>query len=191
MKDKFMTYADLLADERWQRKRLKIFDRDDWLCAYCRNEFITPGNKFVHPDSEYGRISKRSLHVHHLKRIRNHMPWEYPDGYLVTLCDICHRSIHNGDNLNINKRIADSNTYTLNSLDEYRRLYPNSQLQYWIDNPVLFSNSDVRAAKMILKERFVSMQIGKANLTFVEDVQEGPMEHYWDDKEKVAYYWKP
>lgn len=62
-------YSDLLRDPRWQKRRLQVFERDDWECNAC-------GNK------------DRQLQVHHLKY--HGKPWDAPDEHLETLCDECH-----------------------------------------------------------------------------------------------------
>jgi len=66
-----MDYSQKLKDPRWQKKRLKIFERDGWACRYCKNE-------------------TKSLEVHHL-RYTIPDPWDENDSNLVTLCDDCHR----------------------------------------------------------------------------------------------------
>jgi hypothetical protein len=65
------SYMELLKDPRWQKKRLSIFERDEWTCQRCF-------------DSEY------TLVVHHMIYIQDKMPWDYPDEYLITLCIDCH-----------------------------------------------------------------------------------------------------
>lgn len=60
-------------DPRWQKIRLRIFERDDWKCRKCG----ATGN---------------SLQVHH-KKYEGAMPWETSDRYLVTLCDGCHERV--------------------------------------------------------------------------------------------------
>lgn len=64
-------YLRKLQDPRWQKKRLKIFERDGWQCQICH-------------------AMNDTLHVHHKQYMKNTEPWEYPDDYLVTLCHICH-----------------------------------------------------------------------------------------------------
>lgn len=65
-----MTYAEKLRDPRWQKKRLEIFQRDDWKCLSCHSK-------------------DKPLSVHHLvyRRIE---PWEYPNELYQTLCESCH-----------------------------------------------------------------------------------------------------
>ena len=65
------SYSDKLKDPRWQKKRLKILERDDWVCKRC-------GEK------------SRTLHVHHMRYIKGKDPWDYPDWMLLVLCDECH-----------------------------------------------------------------------------------------------------
>lgn len=65
------TYFDKLKDPRWQRRRLEIFQRDEWACVYCCSKTDT-------------------LNVHHLAYVRGREPWAYPDSLLVTTCEPCH-----------------------------------------------------------------------------------------------------
>ncbi len=65
-----MTYAEKLKDPRWQKKRLKIYERDDWTCQKCGSTIKT-------------------LSVHHLKYDGSE-PWETKDEDLITLCENCH-----------------------------------------------------------------------------------------------------
>lgn len=64
-------YSDKLRDPRWQKKRLEIFERDDWTCQSCFN-------------------SESTLVVHHRRYIADRDPWDYPDSLLITLCENCH-----------------------------------------------------------------------------------------------------
>ena len=66
-------YGEKLQDPRWQKKRLKIMERDGWTCQGC-------GDK------------QRTLHVHHIKY--DGEPWEIEDQYLTTLCGECHEYEH-------------------------------------------------------------------------------------------------
>ncbi len=68
-----MDYLEKLKDPRWQKKRLKIFERDGWQCKFCG-------------------LSDLPLHVHHLFYFKNREPWEINDGFLLTLCEDCHDS---------------------------------------------------------------------------------------------------
>lgn len=68
-------YRQLLRHPKWQRKRLRIFDRDEWKCVACGAD-----------DQE--------LHVHHTYYAAGKKPWEYPDTDLVTFCFECHERYH-------------------------------------------------------------------------------------------------
>jgi hypothetical protein len=67
-----MKYADKLKDPRWQKKRLKILERDNWTCRGCKD-------------------TENTLVVHHIKYFPDKDPWECPDNFLLTLCEECHR----------------------------------------------------------------------------------------------------
>lgn len=69
-----MTYAEKLRDPRWQKKRLQVFERDDFTCQGCADK-------------------ERTLTVHHCYYQPKTQPWEYRDDSLVTLCDSCHNEI--------------------------------------------------------------------------------------------------
>ncbi len=66
-------YTELFKDPRWQKKRLKVLERDDYACQACYD-----------PDS--------TLHVHHKYYEKGKKPWEYPDEALITLCEDCHEA---------------------------------------------------------------------------------------------------
>jgi 5-methylcytosine-specific restriction endonuclease McrA len=66
-------YFEQYKDPRWQKKRLEIMQRDEFMCQNC-----------------YDRES--TLNVHHKYYIYNRKPWEYPNELLITLCKECHES---------------------------------------------------------------------------------------------------
>lgn len=65
------TYAELLKDPRWQKKRLEIMQRDKFTCQYCG-------------------ATDKELQVHHRVYRKNAAPWEYDRSELMTLCKRCH-----------------------------------------------------------------------------------------------------
>ncbi len=65
------TYSELLKDPRWQKKRLKVLERDKFECVTCGD-------------------SESELHVHHGYYEFGMMPWDYHNDSLHTLCDDCH-----------------------------------------------------------------------------------------------------
>lgn len=64
-------YLEKLRDPRWQKRRLEIMNRDHFSCQNCCD-------------------TKQTLNVHHQSYERGKDPWDYPDCYLITLCDDCH-----------------------------------------------------------------------------------------------------
>ena len=74
------SYAELLKDPRWQKKRLEIMQRDKFTCQYCG-------------------ATDKELQVHHLTYHEKVNPWEHRNDELVTLCKDCHRIAH-GNNAN-------------------------------------------------------------------------------------------
>lgn len=69
-----MNYKDQLKNPKWQRKRLEIFNRDNFACIECGD-------------------TKTTLHVHH-KEYKDCEIWEYPNKLLITLCENCHKKKH-------------------------------------------------------------------------------------------------
>lgn len=67
-----MTYQDKLHDQRWKDKRSEILERDKYKCANCS--------------------TRNNLQVHHRAYILGAEPWQYPDTFLITLCEYCHSS---------------------------------------------------------------------------------------------------
>lgn len=69
------SYAELLKDPRWQRKRLERLDLAKWACSACESTTAT-------------------LHVHHKQYIKGRKPWEYELSELDVLCADCHKGHH-------------------------------------------------------------------------------------------------
>lgn len=67
-----LSYQETLRDPRWQKRRLKILERDDWKCVECG-------------------AGDKTLHVHHsYYDDAADGPWDYPLASLMTLCEECH-----------------------------------------------------------------------------------------------------
>lgn len=66
------TYSRKLSSPKWQKKRLKVLERDKWVCKKCGDD-------------------ETELHVHHLEYHKN--PWDTPINRLITLCAHCHELI--------------------------------------------------------------------------------------------------
>ncbi len=65
------SYAEKLKDPRWQKKRLKVLERDGFECTDCGDD-------------------KKTLHVHHLNYAKSGNPWDSKLDDLETLCEDCH-----------------------------------------------------------------------------------------------------
>jgi len=70
-----MSYADLLKDPRWQKRRLEIMERDEWTCQTCGD---TEATLTVHHKS-YRMVDGKFADV-----------WDYGGEDLITLCSVCH-----------------------------------------------------------------------------------------------------
>lgn len=68
------SYSTKLRDPRWQKKRLRVMERDGFCCQNCGDTTTT-------------------LNVHHFEY--NGDPWETEDGNLITFCEDCHSFIEN------------------------------------------------------------------------------------------------
>jgi len=70
-----MDYKDKLKDPRWIKRRREIMERDNHRCMICGEDSVL-------------------LNVHHLLYRKYAEPWEYDDRELVTLCEDCHKMVH-------------------------------------------------------------------------------------------------
>ncbi len=68
-------YSEKLKDPRWQKKRLEVFERDDFRCQLCW-------------------CNTKTLHVHHKYYTKGKDPWQYQLKAFLTLCSDCHGKIH-------------------------------------------------------------------------------------------------
>jgi hypothetical protein len=66
-----VSYAELLRDPRWQRKRLEVMEAADFTCVECGDKTTT-------------------LNVHHTYYEKGRKPWEYDARDLRCLCEPCH-----------------------------------------------------------------------------------------------------
>ena len=73
-------YDNLLHTDNWKAKRDKILKRDNYTCRYCgRHDGILQ----VH--HKYYNVYPNSTKPY---------PWDYPDDALITLCEDCHKRVH-------------------------------------------------------------------------------------------------
>jgi hypothetical protein len=63
-------YKEKLRSPKWQKKRLEIFNRDEFTCQQCQD-------------------TETTLNVHHLKYTKYNI-WEEPNENLITVCEHCH-----------------------------------------------------------------------------------------------------
>ena len=89
--EKKLSYSDQLKHPDWQRKRLKILERDDFACQCCG-------------------ITDKTLHVHHFYYTKGCKVHEYPDEALITLCEGCHKEQHNTQ-IEVIKEISEHNLW--------------------------------------------------------------------------------
>lgn len=80
-------YAKKLTDPRWQRKRLEVFERDNFTCVFCKSK-------------------DKELHVHHLEYFGQIEPWEYSLDLMQTLCQECHKKENARGGLEKNLSVA-------------------------------------------------------------------------------------
>jgi len=64
-------YIERLKNPKWQKLRLDVMQRDNFMCIACGDREST-------------------LNVHHKYYKKNFEPWDYPKESLVTLCQQCH-----------------------------------------------------------------------------------------------------
>lgn len=69
-----MTYKEKLLDPRWQKLRLDVLNRDNFMCQLCND-------------------TKSTLHIHHLNYSKSGNPWDSNMDDLETLCKECHSII--------------------------------------------------------------------------------------------------
>jgi hypothetical protein len=106
------SYLELLKDPRWQKKRLKIMERDNFTCQICKDK-------------------ETSLNVHHKRYVKGRLPWQYTDKDLLTVCEDCHNLIKHITEINlcnctipIKSIHTDYNTYYILSKERnYLMLY--------------------------------------------------------------------
>ena len=67
-----MTYTEKLKSPEWQKKRLEILQRDNFVCCRCLS-------------------GEKELHVHHHFYKPNKDPWDYHNDNFITYCVNCHK----------------------------------------------------------------------------------------------------
>lgn len=77
MKKQSSDYLEQYKNPKWQKLRLKILERDRWVCQKCGED-------------------ESQLQVHHRRYIFGKKVWEYNKDDLVTLCKECHENEKEG-----------------------------------------------------------------------------------------------
>jgi 5-methylcytosine-specific restriction endonuclease McrA len=67
-----MNYREQLKHPFWQKKRLEIFNRDNFTCQKCNS-------------------TDKQLQVHHLSYSK--LAWEVSNDQMITLCFQCHKDV--------------------------------------------------------------------------------------------------
>jgi 5-methylcytosine-specific restriction endonuclease McrA len=119
-------YKDLLQDDRWKRKSLKIRNRDFHTCQHC-------GIKGV------------ELHVHHKRYYPGKKPWEIEDEYLITLCYSCHEKEHKGKSLS---SFVVKNKQKQDKLDRKRKRREKKN-KIKLNKPVVVTNTPIVQKKVL------------------------------------------
>ena len=104
-----ITYSQKLRDPRWQKLRLKVFERDCWKCrnGKCQSPEHTP------------------LAVHHKCYRPDCEPWDYPLTNFITLCERCHDHEHS---LATDEPLVEGNNYEWGKLAGLLRFQPDKYL---------------------------------------------------------------
>lgn len=108
-----ITYAEKLKDPRWQKKRLEIFQRDQFRCMECFSD-------------------EKSLQVHHIA-YKGKEPWDTPNKLLITYCHECHQKEE--DKL----KAAGENFVKLMRADGQRSI----EMEYFLNNLKYLMEKDI------------------------------------------------
>lgn len=68
-------WLELYKHPLWQKKRLEIMEYAEFQCQGCGTKDLT-------------------LHVHHARYKPGKKPWQYPNGWLTCMCEVCHGRLH-------------------------------------------------------------------------------------------------
>jgi len=148
------SYSEKLKDPRWQKKRLQVFERDNWCCTNCG-------------------VKENSLHVHHRKYESYNEPWNEPLNNLATLCESCHKETHK------NKKLMKSAILSINTYDHfsfYARAYLLAQFLTTKDdskrgkliNTIRSIESDISMLLSLLKKEELVISMDKLSEYFDE-----------------------
>lgn len=141
-------YTEKFKDPRWQKKRLKILERDFYSCRVCQD-------------------SENTLNVHHcFYDTKYENPWDHPDKSLVVLCDECHQKEHD-EWIQINKRLTNAIRGlggTLYDLEEVVEGFEKSKLTFAYPpnaNVIAFSLTDNECIEKVHRMFFNKLKLSR------------------------------
>lgn len=92
-----MDFQKQIKHPNWQKKRLEILERDEYICQNCHSE-------------------NETLNVHHFFYKQKTLLWDYDESCLMTLCNACHKEWHDcNDKI---KELLSVDTQTLKEIYE-------------------------------------------------------------------------
>lgn len=130
-----MKYSDQLLHPLWQKKRLEILERDEFMCKKCED-------------------SETTLHVHHIEYSKNKLAWQYDNKYLDTLCKYCHLIIERSNKIfgipydeiyiqNMGIEINNNLLYCAKYSDSLTELILFNNGKIFLSNPIIFSDTKI------------------------------------------------
>lgn len=129
-----MTYAEKLQDPRWQKKRLKILERDEWKCRLCFDTNAT-------------------LHIHHKKYHKE--PWDVDNDFLITYCKHCHVFVEENDR--DDELVRTTKIYMTNGSLVLYAIFINKEKEYYVETYFFDKNDNISYWHSILAEDMESL----------------------------------
>lgn len=151
------TYAELLKNPLWQKKRLEIMQRDNFTCQHCGYQ-------------------DKELQVHHRVYHKGAKPWEYEDSELITLCCDCHEEETESkqylyqtflDICSLSRKLGFSESFLLSLLNQIRCPLenmvenPNDKDEWPIIEWGIFGNPKIRDAGIAFNNGLLLSKEGK------------------------------
>lgn len=106
-----MNYLEQLQTPEWKARAEQVKQRDGYKCQICGKNYI--------------------LNAHHVLYEPDLLAWEYPDNYLITLCDTCHLYEHSIiDNIKHLEEVKELLLSGMMGIDIYRKFKSKEPLIY-------------------------------------------------------------
>lgn len=154
-------YKESLKHPLWQKKRLEIFNRDNFTCQKCGD-------------------TETELQVHHKEYNNGFEPWEYDNSILITYCVNCHQEVEgitnsNGKSLNKIKKTCEEVElpYSLfleenlqNEKEQYSALVEKQKKELFTltNRPLYFLNMEEKEAEF--KDLFYKQDGERGQLSY-------------------------